>query len=235
MPDRIDSIVFDMDGTIVLARDVAIQSVKRGTKEMFEELGIDAELPTIERILDSIGKPSPEYFASLFPDLEPSVRAKIQQRIYQLEAKLLAEGVGSFAPGAPGALVKLRRMGLKLGLASNCGVGFLEANIDAFGLDKYFDMILCSGMRGYPPKAALVKEILAEFGSQMAMMVGDRSYDIEAATECKMIPVGVSYGYGAPGELQGAELVIDNLNQLPSLLDGSNSETQVTSREHNAS
>ena len=66
-----------MDGTVVLAKDVAIQSVHRGTKEIFLELGIDAELPTRERILDSIGKPSPEYFASLLPDLEPPVRSKI--------------------------------------------------------------------------------------------------------------------------------------------------------------
>jgi len=226
--DRIDSIVFDMDGTVVLARDIAIRSVHRGTKEIFLELGIDAALPTRERILDSIGKPSPEYFASLFPDLAPSVRSRIQQRIYQLEAKLLAEGAGSFAPGAPGALVKLRRMGLKLGLASNCGVGFLKGNIDAFGLDKYFDMVLCSGMRGYPPKAALLKEILAEFGSKRAMMVGDRSYDIDAAIECKMIPVGVSYGYGAPGELQGAELLIQDLNELPNMLNDSKSKSQLT-------
>lgn len=221
-----------MDGTVVLARDIAIQSVHRGTEEIFLELGIDAALPTRERILDSIGKPSPEYFASLFPDLATPVRGRIQQRIYQLEANLLAEGAGSFAPGAPGALVKLRRMGLKLGLASNCGVGFLKGNIDAFGLDKYFDMVLCSGMRGYPPKAALLREILAEFRSKRAMMVGDRSYDIEAATECKMIPVGVSYGYGAPGELEKAELVIDNLNELPSMLDGSKSESQLTGNAH---
>ncbi len=211
---EIDTIIFDMDGTIVLSRDVAIESVHRGAKEMFEELGIDAPPPEKEKIVESIGKPSPEYFAALFPELEPSVRADIQRRVYELEGQLLAEGGGSFAPGAPGALVQLRQMGLKLGLASNCGIGYFESNIEAFGLGKYFDAMLCSGMRGYPEKSVLLKELLATLGAQKAMMVGDRCYDIEAAIQCDMVPVGCLYGYGTKDELEGASLTIGSLNEL---------------------
>jgi len=211
---EIDTIIFDMDGTIVLSRDIAIESVHRGAREMFGELGIDAPPPDKERILKSIGMPSPVYFAALFPDLEPSIRAKIQQRIYELEGQLLAEGGGSFAPGAPGALVQLRQMGLKLGLASNCGMDYFESNIKAFDLGKYFDAMLCSGMRGYPEKAVLLRELLDKFGAQKSMMVGDRCYDIEAAIQCEMLPIGCLYGYGTEEELKGASLMIGSLDEL---------------------
>jgi len=210
----IDTIIFDMDGTIVLSRDVAIESVHRGATEMFEKLGIDAPPPDKERIQESIGMPSPEYFAALFPDLDPSVRADIQHRIYELEGQLLAEGGGSFAPGAPDALVQLRQMGLKLGLASNCGIGYFESNIQAFGLERYFDAMLCSGMRGYPEKSVLLKELLDKFGAQKSMMVGDRCYDIEAAIRCDMVPVGCIFGYGTKEELEGASLIIESLDEL---------------------
>ncbi len=216
----IDTVIFDMDGTIVLSREVAIESVHRGAKEMFEELGIDAPPPDKERILKSIGMPSPEYFAALFPDLEPDVRAAIQKRIYELEGQLLAEGRGSYAPGAPDALVKLRKMGLKLGLASNCGQDYFQSNIEAFELGEYFDAMLCSGMRGYPEKAALLEELLGKFGSQRAMMVGDRCYDIDAAIKCGLVPVGCLYGYGTAGELADAELLIKSLNEIPAMLNG---------------
>ena len=211
---NIDTIIFDMDGTIVLSRDVAIESVHRGAKEMFEELGIDAPPPGKERILESIGMPSPEYFAALFPDLEPDVRAAIQKRIYELEGQLLAEGGGSYAPGAPDALVQLRKMGLKLGLASNCGIDYFQSNIEAFGLGEYFDTMLCSGMRGYPEKAMLLKELLDKFGAQKAMMVGDRCYDIEAAIQCDIVPVGCLYGYGTKEELKDASFIIGSLDEL---------------------
>ena len=215
---EIDTIIFDMDGTIVLSRDVAIQSVRRGAMEMFEELGIAASPPDEERILEGIGKPSPEYFAALFPELEPSVRERIQQRIYELEAEILAQGGGEFAPGAPDALVQLRHKGLKLGLASNCGVRYFESNIRAFRLGEYFDAMLCSGMRGYPEKSVILKELLHTLGAGRAMMVGDRRYDIEAAIQCDMFPVGCVYGYGTKEELEGASVIIANLNELIDIL-----------------
>ncbi|MBN2208923.1 MAG: HAD family hydrolase [Candidatus Coatesbacteria bacterium] len=215
---EIDTIIFDMDGTIVLSRDIAIESVRRGAKEMFAELGIDASPPDEARILEGIGKPSPEYFAGLFPELGPSVRAQIQQRIYELEAEILAQGGGKFAPGAPDALVRLRHKGLKLGLGSNCGLGYFESNVNAFRLDEYFDAMLCSGMRGHPGKSAILKELLNTLGAGQAMMVGDRCYDIEAAIQCDMFPVGCVYGYGTRQELEGASVIIANLNELIDIL-----------------
>lgn len=217
---EIDAIIFDMDGTIVLSRDIAIESVHRGAMQMFEKLGIDAPLPDKERILESIGMPSPLYFAALFPSLEPDVRAAIHRRIYELEGELLAQGYGSYAPGAPGALVHLREMGLKLGLASNCGVEYFQSNIEAFSLGDYFDEMLCSGMRAYPEKSVLVREILGKFGTRRALMVGDRVYDIDAAIECGLVPIGCTYGYGTEEELKGASILIDSLDDLVEHLRG---------------
>ena len=215
---EIDTVIFDMDGTIVLSRDIAIQSVRRGAEEMFQELEIAASPPDEARILESIGKPSPEYFAALFPELEPCVRERIQERIYELEAQILAQGGGEFAPGAPDALVRLRRMGLKLGLASNCGVRYFESNVRAFRLGEYFDAMLCSGMRGYPDKSVILRELLNTLGARHAIMVGDRCYDIEAAAQCDVFPVGCVYGYGTKQELEGASVIIANLNELIDIL-----------------
>ncbi|MBN1593289.1 MAG: HAD family hydrolase [Candidatus Coatesbacteria bacterium] len=219
--NEIDSVILDMDGTIVLSRDVAVESIRRAAQEIYDNLGIDREPPSEEKIFESIGMPSPQYFAALFPDMESEQRAAIHRRVYELEGRLLHDGFGCFAPGAPDALVKLRDMGLKLAMASNCGNEYFSSNIEVFNLGDYFDIMLCAGMRGYPEKSVLVEEILTKFGSRNAMMVGDRYYDIEAALNCGLFPVGCTYGYGTMEELAEAKALIKDLGELTGLLNGS--------------
>ena len=213
----IDSLIFDMDGTVVLSRDFALSSVFEGTQQVFRERGIDLPLPSQETILANIGKPSVEFFRSLFPELDQRLRDEIQQRIYAVEERMLAAGAGSFAPGAPGALEELRAMGLRLALVSNAGTRYFRMNIEAFHLDRYFDAMLCSGQRGYPPKSAIIREVALTIGAKKAAVVGDRRYDIEAAVECGMVPIGCVYGYGEEEEIAAARLLIGSLDELVEL------------------
>ncbi|MCD6327548.1 HAD family hydrolase [bacterium] len=213
----VDAIIFDMDGTIVLSRELAVAAVIQGIDEMSRRLG--SSIPNIDEqtVICNIGKTSPEYFAAILPGLEPAVRAEVEARIKEIEVRMLADGNGVFAPGAPSALARLKEKGLKLGLASNCDLGYFQANIEALSLDDYFDVTLCSGERGFPHKSELVSEVAEKLLAERPIVVGDTTNDLAAAQVCEIPFIGVLYGYGTRAEL--ADSAIHLIKSLDELVD----------------
>ena len=53
-----------------------------------------------------------------------------------------------------------------------------------------------------------------------AVMVGDRKHDIAGAKACGISSLGVSFGYGEPGELQaaGADITVETVEELERFL-----------------
>ena len=216
---KTDTVIFDMDGTVLLSRKVAVESVMLGTREMYKKLCIDARPPDEHMIVASIGKPSPDYFRALMPELDDPTRGRVTQRILELERQLVADGFCEYAPGAPAALLRLRQMGLALGLASNCGQGYFEACTTSMKLGDYFDMMLCSGMRRFPPKAALLREVARSLGAVNPVVVGDTLNDLDASVTCGYPFVGVTFGYGHEAELApSAVAMIGDLTELVGLI-----------------
>ena len=214
-----DAVIFDMDGTVLLSRRVAVESVMRATREMYAKLGVNAKLPDERTIVASIGKPSPDYFKALMPELDDSTRGRVTQRILEVERQLVADGFCEYALGAPAVLLRLRQMGLALGLASNCGQGYFEACTTSMELGEYFDVMLCSGMRGFPPKADLLREVTRSLGAVNPIVVGDTSNDLDASLACGYPFVGVTFGYGHEAELAtSAVAMIGDLGELVGLI-----------------
>ena len=128
--------------------------------------------------------------------------------------RLTASGEARLYPGVPEALEKLRGMGCSLILLSNCQRAYLEAHARAFQLGRYFDGLYCTEDYGWPSKGALFSVIRRDFPGNYAA-VGDRASDRELARRNGLPFVGCRYGYGAPEELEGAEILISRPEKLP--------------------
>ena len=92
--------------------------------------------------------------------------------------------------------------------------------IEHFGLDKYFTYV--GGADGdfntkRATKTAVIEYVLETnkiMDRDYAIMIGDKSHDIVGATNTGLKSIGVLYGYGGIEELEGANYIIKNVDDL---------------------
>ncbi|MBI2142541.1 HAD family hydrolase [Candidatus Woesearchaeota archaeon] len=210
----IKAIVFDCDGTVY---DIKVYMGEiTGLKRAFKELGIKAGVPKKETILGRCGTPKPDFFHGIIPE-------KYFRQAYRLAYKYTEEDCeglvkakkGKLYSGAIKTLKQLKKKGIKLGLVTNGGKGYIRAVAGTYSLQKVFDVVMSvEEVKG--DKGDLVKAALKRLGvkPKEALMVGDRKSDIDAARKAGCKTVAVTYGYGSRRELEGADYVISDLKQL---------------------
>lgn len=126
-------------------------------------------------------------------------------------------------PGALQALQELDSDGYALCCVTNKPGLFTLPLLQALGIDSFFKLVLSGDtlQRKKPDPLPLIhaaKEMKAEIGQ--VVMVGDSKNDIIAAKSAGMDSIAVTYGYnhGTDIALSNPDRVVDNLNQLSSIL-----------------
>jgi HAD superfamily hydrolase (TIGR01509 family) len=124
-------------------------------------------------------------------------------------------------PEVPGALTKLRDMGIALAVASNRYDP--RAAMDKSGTSRYFDAIV-GPIDGLPPKPdpAMVNRLMRLFAASRpeTLYVGDSDIDMETARAAGVRFVGVATGNFTRPQLEslGAWRAIDSMAGLPPLV-----------------
>lgn len=98
--------------------------------------------------------------------------------------------------------------GLTLFVATAKPLVFAKQIVEHFGLSPYFKQVYGPELSDlHHDKTDLIAKIIAEQGidPKTSVMVGDRSNDILAAHGNSMAAIGVTWGYGQPGELAGVK------------------------------
>ncbi len=219
----IRAVIFDCDGTIFNPGD-AVEGDVLGIKRAYDELGIDASIPTKKELLARFGYPYPDFLIGIIPD-EHFERASPLAFRYTIEetARLVREGKGNLFNGSLKVLSELKNRGIKLGLATNGTKEYLSAVVETHGLKKVFDVSMSfEQVKG--DKGDLVKEELRlmQVSPKRAFMVGDRKSDIDAAAKAGCRCVGVTYGFGSIEELNGADFIIKDITDLVDLAENDN-------------
>ena len=151
------------------------------------------------------------------PDVPERVREECSGIIEGEMLRRTAAGVARLYPGVPETLRRLREAGYSLILLSNCQRAYLQAHKRAFHLEEYFDGFYCTQDYGWPEKWAMFPKIQRDFPGSYAA-AGDRASDRELARRHGLPFVGCLWGYGGPGELEGAEALISRPEELPETL-----------------
>jgi phosphoglycolate phosphatase-like HAD superfamily hydrolase len=214
-----DAVLFDLDGTLVATDRFWPDAARAGALRAFLALGIERDPPSAAEWMDMVGRPIDEAFERAFPDLAAAQRAEVMAACVVEEERMLAEGRMGLLPGVEGTLTELARRGVRMGIASNCGRGYLATMVDGLGLARWIAEPRCLDSPGVADKADMIEDILLTFGTRSAVFVGDRSSDRDAAWANGLPHVHLSRGYAALGEDAGAEAAVPGLDRLvPRLL-----------------
>jgi phosphoglycolate phosphatase len=205
------TILLDLDGTLI---DPAV-GILGCYRQVLEALG--RPVSPDEDLRWVIGPPSRVSFVRLLgegADVEGAVR------LYR--ARYAERGMFEAAvyPGIVAALASLRERGRRLLICTSKARPFAERILEHFGLAPYLAGVYGAELDGrFDDKAELIAHLLETEGvaAENACMVGDREYDILAATRHGMASIGVLWGYGDEAELRraGATALITSPGELP--------------------
>ncbi|MFI3173615.1 MAG: HAD-IA family hydrolase [Bacillota bacterium] len=195
-----DTIIFDMDGTLVDSAEFIIKC----TKEMLEKM----ELPPceIEDLHFIVGPPLSHTFVNSFniPEARLDEALNIYRELYEAREKtpeFLFSSIDQM-------LSFLKSAGKTLAVATSKKETSARHDLKQLGIDTYFDFV--AGLDeevGRNSKAKVILHAMEQLGTdpEDAVMVGDRHFDVDGATEAGIPCIGVLYGYGDRDELLAAK------------------------------
>jgi phosphoglycolate phosphatase len=192
MNASLDSVLFDLDGTLVDSEAGILGSLRAA----FAEVGLPVPEAGLGREL--LGPP---LYASLPPLVGEAATEAIvpaYRRIYADTGWLLSTPYEGIEP----VLRELAGRGLRLAVATSKQEAAAELIVDKQGWGELFTHVCGDTPRAErPTKAAVIGAALSRLGSAAAVMVGDRHFDVEGARAHGLGCHGAGWGYGAPGEL----------------------------------
>lgn len=208
----VGAVVFDFDGVIVESR----RPVRTAVNEALAAHGFTRRRP--EELDRFIGPPVLAAFAELIGEPEDSEPVAACAASYHREYELVYLTQTTLVDDI---LVVLDSLELPLGLATAKQAQFTLALLSHFGLRSRFKTVCAAGDSRRPEsKATIVGRALQELAVSHAVVVGDRSFDVDAAHANGVRAIGVTWGIGDRSELEraGADVIVERPRELLALL-----------------
>lgn len=210
-----DLILFDLDGTLTDPKEGITNCVKYALKSF----GITET--DEDKLMKFIGPPLYDSFVKLYGFNDDEANRAVAK--YRERFSTIGLFENSVFADTSDTLCRLKNSGKTLALATSKPIVYAKRIIEKYDILKYFDIMVgaeLDGTRGYKYEVieAVLKEAKGNY--KKAVMVGDRSYDIEGAKRCNIDSVGVRCGYAEDGELEkaGADYIFKNLTELCNFL-----------------
>ncbi len=207
-------IIFDLDGTLVNAYPAVEASVNATLKH----LGFPSK--SAYEIKRSVGWGDRHLMAHFVGE---SLADRAIRFYRPHHTKALKDGV-RFLPGAKNLLLRLKKNGHILAIASNRPFRFTRIILKELGVYDLFTVVLCADQVKRPkPAPDMIVEILrrTKFKRRDAMMVGDMTIDMNTGQRARVMTVGVPSGSSTKEELKQLKphAVIDKIALLNTVIE----------------
>jgi phosphoglycolate phosphatase len=208
--------LLDLDGTLVDSGSLIVEHLAKA----LATTGVPVPEPAVLRTF--VGPPFETALPAIGLDAEQTAAVILAYR--QTYDPIAAHATPIYA-GVPEALQRLRDAGLRLALATSKPEHLARSIAAGTGLDRFLDETVgADDTAGRVGKDKVVAEALRRLAIDPAadpvIMVGDRHHDVDGAAAHGVRCIGVGWGYAMPGELAGAELVVEDLAALEQVLLG---------------
>ena len=212
------NLIFDYDGTIHTSM-LTYAPAFRGTMKWLSDRGYIADREyTDKEISYWLGFNSTDMWGQFHPELDPEIREKARVMLGEDMARRVENGEGALYDGAEEVLADLREKEFILIFLSNCRFHYLERHKRVFGLDRFFHYFYCCEAFDFIPKYEIFRKI-APLHEGNFIVIGDRFHDIETAAVNGLPSIGCGYGFGSREELAKADIIVDNIRQIPSAVE----------------
>jgi len=189
-----DSIIFDLDGTIWDSIDTVLSAWNSCIKEHSEIKG-QLTRNDFEEIMglqmDDIGR-------KFFPYLNEDLRKQVITECCQTERGYIKKQGGNLYPNVEAVLEILSKK-YKLFIVSNCQDGYIESFYEFHSLEKYFLDYENPGRTGLS-KGDNINLIISRNNLSTPIYVGDTESDLNAARYAGIPFVYAKYGFGNVSE-----------------------------------
>jgi phosphoglycolate phosphatase len=202
-------VIFDLDGTLFRTETVDIKAINNAL------ISNEFSPKSDDEILGIIGYTLKDAIKKLINVDENTIVEKLSRDIITFEQDLI-ESSGELYEGIIYLLDSLKESGYKLCVCSNGGKDYIEGITNKFSLYNYFDDIKYS-QEGVT-KSQAVDLLKSKYSVDMFVMIGDRSSDIEAASDNNGKLIGVTYGFGKE-EVLAADFTADTPSEIKPVID----------------
>ncbi|RLQ94616.1 HAD hydrolase-like protein [Falsibacillus albus] len=211
------SLIFDMDGTL-FQTDKILELSLDDTFSHLRSLGQWENETPIEKYREIMGVPLPRVWEALMPDHSGQLREEMNDYFLERLIENISGGKGALYPNVEEVFSFLKENGYSIFIASNGLIDYLQAIVSHYHLDKWVTETFSIQQIQSLDKGELVNTILSKYDIKEAAVVGDRLSDINAAKDNGLIAVGCNFDFAKEEELAQADIVIDDLMELKTIL-----------------
>lgn len=200
----VDSIIFDMDGTLW----DAVDSYAVIWNTTLDEAGIAHKTVSREDLLGLMGSYLDDILARIVP--HPADRKALLAKLMDNETNMMPRLGGTLYPGAR-EVVEMLSKHYRLFMVSNCGVHGLDNFVEYTGLKPYFTNLLSHGATG-ASKAENIRTLIDRYDLKRPVYVGDTQSDADNAARAGIPTVWAAYGFG---HIDRPAATIHSITELP--------------------
>lgn len=212
---KIDSIMFDLDGTLW---DATESFKKLFDAEMEKVKEVKGEV-TKEQIESAMGLQIEDFVKKIFPYLNKDSQIQIGEIFTNNNFKYTNKYGGKVYKNVEETLKTLSKK-YSLFIVSNCEFGYIEAFFNHTKLDKYFTGYESSGNTKLSKKDN-IQLVAKRYNLKNPIYVGDTNLDYESAKGANVPFVFASYGFG---NVKNCKYKIEDIMDLIGVIDEINND-----------
>ncbi|GLC89508.1 HAD-IA family hydrolase [Lysinibacillus piscis] len=209
------AIIFDMDGTLFQTNFI-LEPALEATFDVLRKKSLWQGVTPLEHYREIMGVSLPVVWQTLCPMHDEFTQQESNVLFQHQLIELIRQGKGALYPNVEATLAKLAEH-YPLYIASNGQTEYLQAIVETYKLERYIQGVYSIDMINSGHKSDLVKRVLEDNDIKRGAVVGDRLSDIRAAHDNGLVSIAVRFDFAQEAELQQADMVIDDLQQLVTL------------------
>lgn len=212
------NLLFDYDGTLNNSLKIYAPAFRMAYSWLVENGHAEPREYTDKEIGYWLGFNSTQMWPMFQPELSTEIHEICRSIIGNEMNKQTQSGNAELYKGVAETLSALKGKGYTLIFLSNCRKRYQLNHTEIFGLDQYFDYFYCAEEFDFIPKYEIFSKIKSNHCGDY-IMIGDRFHDMEVGSHNGIKSIGCAYGYGSPEELSTADAIVNDITEIPSVVE----------------